>query len=53
MSHDFGAEVKKPSFTVNFDTFSNEEKVAVVVLVTSFEVTGSVAMSALSFSICW
>ena len=37
------------SFTVNCDTFSNEEKVAVVVSVTSVEVTCSEAMLALSF----
>ena len=36
--------------TVNCDTFSNEEKVAVVVSVTSVEVTCSEAMLALSFS---
>ena len=38
------------SFTVNCDTFSNEEKAAVVVQVTSVEVTCSEAMLALSFS---
>ena len=38
------------SFTVNCDTFSNEEKVAAVVSVTSVEVTCSEAMLALSFS---
>ena len=38
------------SFTVNCDTFSNEEKVAAVVPVTSVEVTCSEAMLALSFS---
>ena len=38
------------SFTVNCDTFSNEEKVAVVVTVTSVEVTCSDAMLALRFS---
>ena len=37
------------SFTVNCDTFSNEEKVAAVVLVTSVEVTCSEAMLAMSF----
>ena len=37
------------SFTVNCDTFSNEEKVATVVTVTSVEVTCSEAMLALSF----
>ena len=38
------------SFTVNCDTFSNEEKVAAVVPVTSVEVTCSEAMLALSFA---
>ena len=38
------------SFTVDCDTFSNEEKVAVVVSVTSVEVTYSEAMLALSFT---
>ena len=38
------------SFTVNCDTFSNEEKVAAVVPVTSVEVSCSEAMLALSFS---
>ena len=38
------------SFTVNCDTFSNEKKAAVVVPVTSVEVTCSEAMLALSFS---
>ena len=36
------------SFTVNCDTFSNEEKVAAVVPVTSVEVTCSEAMLALT-----
>ena len=49
-SHDFGAELRMHSFTVNCDTFSNEEKVAAVVPVTSVEVTCSEAMLALSFS---
>ena len=49
-SHDLGAELIMHSFTVNCDTFSNEEKVAVVVPVTSFEVRCSEAMLALSFS---
>ena len=49
-SHDLGAEVRMYSFTVNCDTFSNEEKVAAVVPVTSVEVTCSEAMLALSFS---
>ena len=48
--HDLGAELRMHSFTVNCDTFSNEEKVAVVVPVTSVEVTCSEAMLALSFS---
>ena len=38
------------SFTVNCDTFSNEEKVAAVVPITSVEVTCSKAMLALCFS---
>ena len=38
------------SFTVNCDTFSNEEKVAAVVPVTIVEVTCSEAMLALSLS---
>ena len=38
------------SFTVNCDTFSNEENVEVVVPVTSVEATCSEAMLALSFS---
>ena len=37
-------------FTVNCDTFSNEEKVAAVVPVTSVEATCSEAMLALCFS---
>ena len=51
-SHDLGAEIRMHSFTVNCDTFSNEEKVAAVVPATSvaIEVTGSEAMLALSFS---
>ena len=50
-SHDLGAELRMHSFTVDCDTFSNEEKVAAVVPVTSVEVTGSVAILHLSFSI--
>ena len=46
-SHDLGAELRMHSFTVNCDTFSNEEKVAAVVPVTSVEVTCSEAMLAL------
>ena len=49
-SHDLGAELRKHSFTVNCDTFSNEEKDAAVVTVTCVEVTCSEAMVALSFS---
>ena len=51
-SHDLGAELRMYSFTIDCDTFSNEEKVAVVVPVTSVEVevTGSDAMLDLSFS---
>ena len=49
-SHDLGAELRMHSFTVNCDTFSNEEKVAAVVPVTSVEVTCSEAMLSLSFS---
>ena len=48
-SHDLGAELRMQSFTVNCDTFSNEEKVAAVVPVTSVEVTCSEAMLALDF----
>ena len=49
-SHDLGAELRMHSFTVNCETFSNEEKVAVVVPVISVEVTCSEAMLVLSFS---
>ena len=49
-SHDFGAEIRMLSITVNYSTFSNEEKVAAVVPVTSVEVTCSEAMLALSLS---
>ena len=49
-SHDLRAELRMHSFTLNCDTFSNEEKVAAVVSVTSVEVTCSEAMLALSFS---
>ena len=31
-SHDLGAELRMHSFTVNYETFSNEENVASVVL---------------------
>ena len=49
-SHDLEAELRMHSFTVNCDTFSNEEKVAAVVPVTSVEVKCSEAMLALHFS---
>ena len=49
-SHDLGAEIRMHSFTINCDTFSNEEKVAAVVPVTSAEVTCSEAMLAQCFS---
>ena len=49
-SHDLGAELRMHSFTVNCDTFSNEEKVAAVFPVTSVETICSEAMFALSFS---
>ena len=50
LPNDLGAEVRMHSFTVNCDTFSNEEKVAAVVPVTSVEVTCSEAKLALNFS---
>ena len=40
-SHDIRAELRMHSFSVECDTFSNEEKVAVVIPVTSVEVTCS------------
>ena len=49
-SHDLGAELRMHFFTVDYDTFSIVDKVAVVVLVTSVEVASSEAMVALSFS---
>ena len=48
-AHDLGAELRMHSFTVNCDTFSNEEKVAAIVPVTSVEVACSEAMLVLSF----
>ena len=48
-SRDIGAEISMHSFTVDCDAFSNEEKVALFVLVKSVEATGSVAMLPLSF----
>ena len=50
LSQDLGAELRLHSFTVDCDTFSNEENVAVVVPVTCVEATGSEAMLALRFS---
>ena len=50
ISHNLGAELRMHSFIVNCDTFSDEEKVAVVVPATSVEVTSSEAMLALSLS---
>ena len=49
-SHYLGAEIRMHSFTVNCDTFSNDEKVAAVVPVTSVEATCSEAMLSLSFT---
>ena len=49
-SHDLGAELSMHSFTVNCNTFSNEEKVAAVFPVSSIEVTCSKALLAISFS---
>ena len=49
-SHDLGAELRMHSLTANCYTFSNEEKVAAVVPVTSVVVTCSEAMLAVSFS---
>ena len=34
-SHDLGAEIRMHSYTINCETFSNEEKVAAVIPVTS------------------
>ena len=48
-SSSHGAEIRTHSFAVNCETFSNEQKVAAVVPVTSVEVTCSEAMLALSF----
>ena len=49
-SQDLGAKIRMHYFTVHCDTFSNKEKVTVVVPVTSVEVTCSEAMLALSFA---
>ena len=48
--HDLGAEIRMHSFTVNCDTFSNEENVAAVVQISSIEAACSEAMLALGFS---
>ena len=48
-SHDLRAKLRILSFTLNRDSFSNEEKVAVVVSVKYFEVTFTEAMLAISF----
>ena len=52
-SHDFGAELRMHSFTVDCDTFSNEEKVALVGPITSVELICSEAILALGFSTLW
>ena len=49
-SHGLEAELRIHSYTVDCGTFSNEEKDAVVVPVTSVKVTGSEAMLVLCFS---
>ena len=49
-SHDLGAELIKHCFTVNCSSFIDEEKVAVVVPITSVEVTCFEEMLALCFS---
>ena len=49
-SRDLGAELRMHSFTVNCDTFPNEEEVAAVVPVKRVEVSRSEAMLALSLS---
>ena len=49
-SHNLGVELRMHPLTVDCDPFSNEEKVAVVVPVTSEEITCSEAVLALSFS---
>ena len=49
-SHDLGAEIRMHSFTAICDTFSNEDKVAAVVPVTSVEATCSEVMLAMSLS---
>ena len=49
-THDFRTELIMLSITIDYDTFLGERKVAVVVPVTSVNVTCSEAMLALSFS---
>ena len=49
-SHELGVELRMPSFTFNYDTFLNEEKVSVVIPATCNEVTCSEAMLAVNFS---
>ena len=49
-SHELGVELRMPSFTFNYDTFLNEEKVSVVIPATSNEITCSEAMLAVNFS---
>ena len=49
-SHALGAELRMHSITVDCDTLSNEEKIAVVVSVPSVDVTGSEVMLALCFT---
>ena len=49
-SHDIRPELRLHSFTVNYGAISNEGKVAVVVQVTSVEITCFEAMLALCFS---
>ena len=50
-SHYLGAELRMHSFTVNCETFSNEEKVATVVPQKSVEVACCEAMLALSLRV--
>ena len=52
-SHDLGAELRMHSFTVNCETFSNEEKVVAVIPVTSVEVTCSEAMLAMFLTVLY
>ena len=50
-SHDIGAELRMHYFTVDCDTFTNEEKVAVVVPVASIDVSCSEAVSFSTLSV--